>query len=750
VPERQLATVRRRLEETGEALELLRFGPPGFLQKIKPLEGALKKTESGGVLTPDDLAQLYLFLNACRLTLAYANAHSAPQIQQLLTGLYVDQNLEKAILSVVDEDGILRDDASPALKSIRRQIRLTQQRIRDYLQEMIRGAAYQSFLQDAIITERSGRYVIPVKQENRNEVPGIVHDESASGATVFIEPLAVVQQQNALRGLEQEERREINRIMEQITRQIEPATGDIRRGVEVLTTFDLIMARGRLAYEMNAYLPQVSDDGVVELFKARHPLLGAEVVPIDVALGRNFDLLVITGPNTGGKTVVLKTVGLLTVMAMCGLYIPAREGSRISLFDQIFVDIGDEQSIEQSLSTFSAHMSHLIAILQAANQHSLILLDELGSGTDPVEGAALGQAILERFQSLKVRAIVTTHHSALKNFAYQYEATENACVEFDPVTFKPTYQLTIGRPGQSNALAVSGQLGLDAAIVSRARELLPEQELEMGRVLSALAEREREYAAKLQSLDSEFSALWAGQAALEQDKTRLAEEKERIIVKSRQEAADYVRQIKRDADAALDDIKKMIRAENGAPPKYHELDAARQKMKALTTESYQRVSSTAGGPGLQTGDRVEIPELQQTGEVLSPPNASGEVTVQIGSMRLSLQQDRLIRLEPRPGSPSPAAPERISSVNYLEKVAAISPEIDLRGLRVDDALYTLDQYINDATLAGLDKIYIIHGKGLGAVRRAVRSHLKGLPYIQELREGANDEGGSGVTVVYFR
>ena len=747
-PQSLLAVVEKRLDETQEALELLRFGEPSFLQKIGQVEAVLKKLETGGILQPEELAGILNILRSGRLAERYVEHDAAVLLKELLLPLLVDLVLENDIGRIVDEDGYLKDDASPALKDIRRQILNTQQKIKDFLQEFIRSSKNQLYLQDSLVTERSGRYVIPVKQEYKNEVNGIIHDESSSGATVFIEPLAVVQQQNKIRSLESEERREIQRILTLITEKIVPYTQELKTNLALLATFDHIIARGKLAYEMNAYKPLVNQEGLIEMEKARHPLLGEKAVPIDVTLGKTFSILVITGPNTGGKTVVLKTVGLLTVMAMCGLYIPAREGSKVSIFHRIFVDIGDEQSIEQSLSTFSAHMNNLVKILRKIDRNSLVLLDELGSGTDPVEGAALGQAILETFLAKSVHAVVTTHQSALKDFAYQQEQVENACVEFDPVTLHPTYRLTIGRPGQSNALAISGQLGLAPSIIERARVLMPEQELEMGNILHLLTQKQSEYEIKIKELEQKSAAIKDQETALATEKAAVLLERDRVINKAQQEAAEYVKQIKLQANEALEEIKQMMRRDDQSPPKFHELDQSRSKLKNLNFSPLKK--AVTSDEVVYVGDQVEIADLYQQGYVLSEPDNHGEVLVQVGSMKLNLKKERLLLIKRNAKTEEKLKPVRTVKPDYLSKVQNISPEIDLRGQLADEAIYQLDKYINEATLAGLDQIRIIHGKGTGALRKAIQEYLRGLPYILQSRDGHPDEGGNGVTITYFK
>jgi DNA mismatch repair protein MutS2 len=476
------------LDQTGEAMEALRFGDTGFLSELPLIDPYLAKARADGILYPNELYDIKQCLYASRMAVKYAPAGKYPCLGILLSGLKESMDLENKLQQAINEEGELRDDASPTLKSIRNQINTSRTRIQDYLQDFIRSGNNQKLLQDALVTERDGRYVIPVKQEYRYEVKGIIHDESASGATVYIEPLAVVDHNNRIRSLQMEEKREVERILRDLTRSVAVFADELAANMQVLSEFDFILARARMAYKQNAFRPQTNTRGIVEINRGRHPLLGEQAVPINIELGKKFDILVITGPNTGGKTVALKTIGLLTLMTMCGMFIPARENSFVAVYKSIYVDIGDEQSIEQSLSTFSSHMKNIIEILERADNSSLVLIDELGAGTDPVEGAALARVILEELKRNNSRAIVTTHQSELKNYAYQNERVENACVEFDPVNLKPTYKLTIGMPGQSNAFQIARRLGLKEALVKRAQELVPRSEMELDNMIRQLKE----------------------------------------------------------------------------------------------------------------------------------------------------------------------------------------------------------------------------------------------------------------------
>ncbi|MGS0764789.1 endonuclease MutS2 [Syntrophomonas curvata] len=736
------AEIRHWLDETGEAMEALRFGDTGFLSGLQRLDPYLAKARADGILYPAELYDVQRTLTAGRLAVQYAAKEKYPSLGQLLEGLQESPALEKQLRAALSEEGELRDDASPALKSVRNQINTSRNRIREYLQDFIRSGNNQKLLQDAIVTERDGRYVVPVRQEYRYEVKGIIHDESASGATVFIEPLAVVEHNNRIRSLQMEEKRETERILRELTRAVAAFAGELSANMKVLDQLDFIFARARMAYKQNAFRPRVNSQGIIEIRRGRHPLLGEKAVPVNIELGKAFDILVITGPNTGGKTVALKTLGLLTLMTMCGMFIPARENSSVAVFKSIYVDIGDEQSIEQSLSTFSSHMKNIIRILEQVDGHSLVLLDELGAGTDPVEGAALARVILEELRSKKARAVVTTHQSELKKYAYQNERVENACVEFDPVNLRPTYELTIGMPGQSNAFQIAGRLGLKNSLVQRAQELVPRSEMELGNMIRQLKESRRYYEDSLRESEALRAELLRQKEVLEAEKVGYQREQEEIMAKARQEVQDYLRLVKDEAAEAIRDLKELLK-ERDKPPKWHEVEKKRQRLKQLEQDVRLEFEPEGGGDEeIRVGDYVHVKNINQKGHVLEGPNSQGEMLVQVGILKLNVKQAQVSKAQ---------SPEEIKikwrNQTYLEKAQHISKEIDVRGLLAEDALLTVDRYLEDANLAGLDSVRVIHGKGTGALRKALRNYLKGHRYVKTFRDGLMEEGGHGVTVV---
>lgn len=745
-PSSDCEQVNQWLDETAEAMEMLRFHEPSFLSGLKWVKDCLNRAGVKALLNSGELYEIYLLIRNSHLARKYLLNENYPRLKNLVSNIAEMKDLEEAIDKAIDEEGNIKDDASLKLKDIRQQINVNRLRIREYLQNFIRAEHNQKLLQDTLVTERDGRYVVPVKQEYRHEVKGIVHDESASGATVFIEPLAVVEQNNKIRILRLEEKREVERILRDLSDKVAVYAEELKLNLEILSRLDFIFARAYMAYNTDSYRPLINEEGIIEIEKGRHPLLGKEAVPLNIRLGRDFDILVITGPNTGGKTVTLKTVGLLCLMTMCGLFIPAREKSCISLFKSIYVDIGDEQSIEQSLSTFSSHMTNIISILERADENSLVLLDELGAGTDPTEGAALARVILEELLEKKAKVIVSTHQSELKNFAYQRERVENACVEFDPVTLRPTYELTIGMPGQSNAFEIAARLGLDAELVEKARGMVPENEAEISYVIKKLKDTRNYYQNMLKEMETEQRKLKEEKENIAREKEKLMEEKAEILAKARKEAEDYVRQIRREAEEAVQELKKLLKRKE-EPPKWHEIERSRHKLKEIDFDKLRVKEEIRFKPaeGVKAGDYIYIKSLGQKGYVVEPPNKQGELIVQIGIMKLTVKDKDISLCE------SPEEREsRLKNNTFLKKAQHISAEIDVRGKVAEEAILEIEKYLEDANLIGLSPVRIIHGKGTGALRKAVREYLKNHRYVRSFRDGMLNEGGFGVTVVELK
>jgi DNA mismatch repair protein MutS2 len=744
-PSSEYGVVIRMLNETEEAIEALRFGSPTFLSGLKPIESQLAKARVNGMLNPPELYDIYCILNSSRMVKKYINSDKYPVLYNLTDNIYEDILLEKKLDEAVSEEGKLKDNASPVLKSIRSKIKSIRLKIREYLQSFIKSSNNQRILQDTLITERDGRYVVPVKHEYKNEVKGIVHDESASGATVFIEPLPVVEQNNRIRSLQREQKREEERILRDLSLRVAAFADELSINADILSELDWIFARAKMALKTNSFRPQINTSGIIDINRGKHPLLGEDAVPLNVKVGKKFDILVITGPNTGGKTVALKTIGLLTLMAMSGLFIPARENSCISVFKKVYVDVGDEQSIEQSLSTFSSHMTNIIDIIRWVDDQSLVLLDELGAGTDPVEGAVLARVILEELHNKKVKVVVTTHHSELKNFAYQNDRVENACVEFDPVNLKPTYELTIGMPGQSNAFEIASRLGLQPSLVKRAKELVPQKDMEISKMIRQLKESHHNLEVSSREVENLKTEVLKEKDTLKEEKESLIIERDEILDKARKEAAIYVKSIKKEADEAIMDLKTLLKKKE-QPPKWHELEQSRQKLKKL---NLNKLPETRNGieskQDINPGDYVQIKDINQNGYVLEGPNSQGEVIIQVGILKLTVKKEQLNLVD---------SPEEkniyLRNKTYFEKARNISKEIDVRGKLADDAILEIDKYLDDANLVGLDSVRIIHGKGTGALRTAVRNYLQNHRYIKSFRDGLREEGGFGVTIAELK
>lgn len=736
--------VQARLDETEEALELLYIQEPSFFNEIPDIRSHLGKVRAAGMIYPLEILQVLQVLQASRKAKAFLSPGEGSRVKWLKAGLTENSDLERAVKAVIEENGAIKDSASLDLKAIRNRQNVLRIRIRDYLQDFIKSSHNHKYLQDALITERAGRYVVPVKMEYRHEIKGIVHGESASGATVFIEPELVVTANNEIRRLEAEESREIDRILRKLSGEIAEFADELQSNLEYLEMLDFWVAKARLALKIEAFRPNLNSEGRIRLFRARHPLLGSRAVPIDLELGYKFDILVTTGPNTGGKTVALKTVGLLTVMAACGLFIPASSESQISVFSQVLADIGDEQSIEQSLSTFSSHMTNINSILNRAGENSLVILDELGAGTDPLEGGALARAILEKLLKIKAKVLVSTHHSELKTFAYQHDRVENACVEFNPVTLRPTYKLTIGLPGQSNAFEIASSLGFDQSLVQRARRYVPQKEQEISRLLTDLKEQrfkaraEREAARVLQEQLQQEKRLLAQKAQ------EMEQEKEEVVNKLQTDASRYLDSIRGEIENILSDFKK--RAREAEAPKWHEIEEMRKRYQQAVPDLDFRTNLRARpvrSKKVELGDYVEITSIKQRGYVQEINQ--GEVVVQVGIMRLNVPlNDVALKSSPEEDY------ARQRNHSYFEKRKNVPTEINLRGMLAEEALDETEKYVEEAFLAGLDKVRIIHGKGTGALRRAVRQHLSGHPYVKDFREGEYNEGGNGVTIAYLK
>ncbi|MDR7865207.1 MAG: endonuclease MutS2 [Sporomusaceae bacterium] len=753
-PVNHAADVQWRLDETQEAFDMLAAAAIIPLGGIRDIRDQLHRAARGSSLEPTDFVAIASTLYAARRMKQFFVdlTNPVPHLEETAAAISVFRSLESAIEDTISDQGAVLDSASPELARIRREIRVTQSRVKEKLDHIIHSGEYQKLLQDAIVTIRGDRYVIPVKQEYRHAFPGIVHDQSASGATVFIEPMSVVNLNNDLKQLMAAEINEIERILRHLTAQVAAAADPLLETCRALGQIDFAFAKARLALNMQAVRPLLNTAGCVNLRRARHPLIPAEVVvPIDVRVGKEFTVLVITGPNTGGKTVTLKTVGLFALMTQAGLFIPAASQSEMPVFANVFADIGDEQSIEQSLSTFSAHMTNLVRILGRVAADDLVLIDEIGAGTDPDEGAALAMSILEYLYRRGTRVIATTHYSELKTFAYSRHGIENASVEFDIQTLRPTYRLQIGMPGSSKAFLISQRLGLDAAIVARAQELIDEDYAEFDKVLTALEEQKRLFADRqdeVRHLQREGEEL---RRSLVKEKEALAEKKKQLIDKAQAEAERVLRQARIDAESVIADLKAQFASET-MRERQQAIDGARRRLatglgavRALGDEADEREQGApATADDLVPGAKVYVATLGQKGTVLAV--AGDEVTVQLGIMKLNVPLASC-----RLAESAPARKEsRSRAVIDLTKAQQASREVDIRGQTVEEAEAALDKYIDDAILAGLGEIIVIHGKGTGALKKGVRTYLKTHRAVRDIRIGEAGEGGDGVTVAKLK
>lgn len=725
---------------------------------IKPLSSAIRRVEIGGTMNIEELLGLCKLLETARRVKAYGRKERedipSDSLSEFFDGLEplspLCDEIRRCIISV-DE---ISDDASSNLKSIRRSIRSTGDRIHAQLNQMLNNQNVRNCLQDFVITMRNGRYCLPVKAEAKSQITGMVHDQSSSGSTLFIEPMAVVNLNNELKELSIKEQDEIAVILATLSAKAGEYIPAIETDYQILTELDFIFAKAAYALEYNGITPHFNTERKIRILKGRHPLLDAKkVVPIDISLGSDFDQLVITGPNTGGKTVSLKTVGLLTLMGQAGLPIPAGDRSELSVFDDIFADIGDEQSIEQNLSTFSSHMTNIIHILKEANEHSLVLFDELCAGTDPTEGAALAVSILSYFHSRGIRTMATTHYSEIKIYALTTGGIENACCEFDVETLSPTYRLLIGIPGKSNAFAISKKLGLSDTLIDDARTRISSNEQNFEDLLSDLeASRitiEKEQA-EINRYKSEITAL---KQQLKNKQEKLDESRDAILRKAKEEANQILQEAKDTADEAIRNFNKYGTTRPSIQEMEKQRTNIREKMAANEKKSSKEKETAIYNPKvpkkLRIGDSVKVLSMNLTGTVHSLPNAKGDLFVQMGILRSQVNIKDLVLIEDAaPGSKKYA--KTGAGKLKMSKSASVSTEINLIGKTVDEAIALLDKYLDDAYLAHLPSVRIVHGKGTGALRSAVQSHLKRQSYIKSFHLGEFGEGDAGVTIAEFK
>ncbi|MDF9844263.1 MULTISPECIES: endonuclease MutS2 [unclassified Paenibacillus] len=741
--------VKRLLQATDEAVNVDRLkGIPSFggVSDIRP---ALKRASIGGMLGTSELLSVGNTIGGARRVKRFLAAmHEDEKIEMLyaLSDLLSEQkHVEDAIRACIDEDANILDSASSELANIRRELRGGEARIREKLDSMIRSSSVAKMLQDQLVTIRGDRFVIPVKAEYRSHFGGIVHDQSGSGATLFIEPESIVAMNNKLRETRLREEREIEIILHRLTDLVGGIAEEMAYDVDILGQLDFIFAKARIAREMKATQPRMNDRGYLKLRKGRHPLIPAEhVVPLDAELGNQYSSIIVTGPNTGGKTVTLKTVGLLSLMSMSGLFIPAEEGSQMCVFDAIYADIGDEQSIEQSLSTFSSHMTNIISILKRMTPKSLILLDEVGAGTDPAEGSALAIAILEHIHRTECRMIATTHYSELKAYAYERKGVINASMEFDVQTLSPTYRLLIGVPGRSNAFAIAERLGLPGAILEHARGEVKEEDLRVEHMIASLeenrltAEQERERAEVIRREAEEFRK----RQQLELEK--LESQRDKRLEKAEKDASAILDKARKEAEEIISDLRRLA-LEEGASVKEHKLIEARRRLdEAEPAPRKKAVSRAAKAPRqLQPGDEVKLPSVNQKGYIVEL-SGTKEAVVQFGVMKMKVNVSDLEFLASAPDQPAPAL-RRATTVKRTRD-ENVRSELDLRGANLEEAIMETDRFIDEAFLGNLGQIYIIHGKGTGVLRTGIQEYLRKHRHVKSYRLGNYNEGGAGVTV----
>lgn len=752
-----LTEIETMQQETADALSRIYQKGSLSFSGVKDVRGSLKRLEIGSTLGIGELLAIRSLLENASRAKAYSRRETENEHTDSLDNMFelieplspLAAEIGRCILS---EDEI-SDDASTGLRQVRRSMKLTNDKIHTQLSSFVSGNS-RTYLQDAVVTMRNGRYCIPVKAEYKSQVPGMIHDQSSTGSTIFVEPMTIVRLNNEMRELEIQEQKEIEMILSNLSQLAAENLDAIFDDVKLLSELDFIFARAQLAKSQNATEPRFNRDRIIDIKKARHPLIDKhKVVPIDIRIGETFDLLIVTGPNTGGKTVSLKTVGLLTLMGQSGLHIPAFDNSRLSVFREVYADIGDEQSIEQSLSTFSSHMTNVVRFMETADSDSLVLFDELGAGTDPTEGAALAIAILSTLHDRGIRAMATTHYSELKVYALSTPGVENASCEFDVETLRPTYRLLIGVPGKSNAFAISQKLGLPLSIIERAKEQISQEDETFEDVLSNLEESRKTIESEREELASYKEEIKTLKEQLEEKQDKLDQRKERIIAEANEEAHRILREAKDYADQTMRIFNKAGKDSMSAKELEKHRSDLRKKMdkagKKVALKTPQKQKSTLRPQDLSLGDSVKVMSLNVKGTVSSKPDSKGMLFVQMGILRSKVHISDL-QLIDEPVITGPALTRTGAGKIKMNKSASVRTEINLLGKTVDEAVSELDKYLDDAYLAHLSSVRIVHGKGTGALRKGVHNYLKRLKYVQDFHLAEFGEGDAGVTIVEFK
>ncbi len=756
VPSNEFDEVSQRLSLTAEAADILISSEPPF-GGIHDIRALLKKTRLGLVI------EVHMLLDVLNTMYAMRNIKKffkeletpAPQFSEWAKSIEILGQLEREIDNIVDEHGSMRDSASVELMRIRREIKSSQRRIKSSLDSILKNSDYQKYFQDNIVTIRDDRYVIPIKQEYRQHFPGVVHDQSSSGSTLFIEPMAIVDLNNDIKQLAVDEKREIERILRVISEKLGKNAEILLSNCEIMAQIDFAFAKAKLARAMHAVRPELNDKGIIKLFQARHPLIDKDkVVPIDIKLGDGYRTLLITGPNTGGKTVSMKTLGLLVLMTQAGCFIPVLSGSEISVFGNVYADIGDEQSIEQSLSTFSAHMRNIVSILDSIEADDLLLLDEVGSGTDPEEGAALAMAILEKLMQIGATVVATTHYNELKTFAYSTAGIENASVEFDVKSLRPTYRLLIGTPGASNAFAISRRLGLSDTLILRAQQLIKADHAQFENVLNTLESEKLLYEQKNADIAERQQRVEKLEKQLAEMKQEMSRKKDQTLRRTKEQCAALLRRTRRESEEIIKELKAQF-SDQGSRKRQETIDAARHRIQGRLANVSQP-GADPNKPGqpvdiktIAAGDIVYVNKLRQKGSVLAVNGK--ELSVQLGSLKMNVKAKdcSFVSRAPKAKQETSSA-KKAGGFNLVAKVAQMHPEIDVRGMTIDEAEEVVGKYLDDAVIAGLPRVLIIHGKGTGALRKGLQEYLKHHRSVLSYTLGDMDEGGSGVTAVKLK
>ena len=757
-PGTDIRDITEELRSTTEAVDLIVHKGALPTEGLYDIRSAVGLARKGGCLTPKQLLQIHFDLAIAGRTVSYLKSDVPPMplLMSLAELIVPHPRLEEEIDRCILSEDEIADNASSQLRSIRRGILRQNETIRNRLSQMVNSSTNRTYLQDAIVTMRDGRYVIPVKQEHRAHFPGIVHDQSKAGATLFIEPQVIVNMNNELRELELAEQAEIAKILQDLSDQVGECYHDLNNNQDILIKLDFAMAKGKLSQKMKGEAPIIDEDGVLIIREGRHPLLHVKkVVPINVAIGKEYKTLVVTGPNTGGKTVTLKTIGLLSMMAQSGLHIPASSESRIPIYRDIFADIGDEQSIEQSLSTFSSHMKNIVEIVEKADENSLVLLDELGAGTDPTEGAALAISILEKLLSKQVTTVATTHYTEIKKYALSTDGVENASMEFDVETLSPTYRLSIGLPGKSNAFEISRKLGLENEIIDRAGQLIERGDIEFEDVISAIDEDKKKAEAERMEAAALKLAMEKQQDELQRQAEDFRKQKAKLMADAREEARDMLREARETADQVQKELKALSKMDSlGARNKG--FDKSRRRLKESEGKYAERIikqvnNNPVSASELSVGDRVKVLSLDQNGEILTLPDDKGDLTVQVGIMKASVNLDDLVLINDGKEAAKAKRKAKTSYGSMMKyKTQSVSASVNVRGDNLDDAKMDVGKYLDDAYIAGLKEVTVIHGRGEGILKEGLRKYFKTNKHVASFRAGNYNEGGDGVTIVKLK